>query len=114
MPRRLIVLGALGALALAIAARLLGKRPPESAPGPAPAPAKADPAPKPAAKPKPPPKPKPAPEAKGGGVTGYCVRDKKKVEIQEPKAVETKNGRPAIRGTCPDCGGSIFRLGKMP
>jgi hypothetical protein len=24
-----------------------------------------------------------------------------------------KNGRPAIQGTCPDCGTKIFRIGKL-
>jgi hypothetical protein len=24
-----------------------------------------------------------------------------------------KNGRPAITGTCPDCGTKIFKIGKM-
>lgn len=125
MARRLIVLGGLGALALGIAARLLGRR------GSAPAPSLEPPAPEPiapqqqataGAKPKPDKKPapkaekkpKPRAEAGGKGVTGYCVRDKKKVEIQDPKADQTKNGRPAIRGTCPECGGSIFRLGRLP
>jgi hypothetical protein len=24
-----------------------------------------------------------------------------------------KNGRPAIQGTCPDCGTKIFKIGKL-
>lgn len=126
MVRRPIVLGALGALALGIAAWVLGRR--DSAPAPSleppppPADAREQQAPdkaKPKAAEKPSEakrekKPKPKAEAGGGSVTGYCVRDKKKVEIQDPKAEETKNGRPAIRGTCPECGGSIFRLGRLP
>jgi hypothetical protein len=51
----------------------------------------------------------------GGGAMpeGYCVKEKKKVEIQNPQQVTMKNGRPAIQGTCPDCGTKIFRIGKL-
>ena len=34
----------------------------------------------------------------------YCVRDKMKVEIQNPQKITMKNGKPAIKGTCPKCG----------
>jgi hypothetical protein len=44
---------------------------------------------------------------------GYCVKEKKKVEIQNPQQVTMKNGRPAIQGTCPDCGTKIFKIGKL-
>ncbi len=44
-------------------------------------------------------------------VQAYCVKDKKKVEIQNPKKVILKNKRPAIKGTCPKCGGPVFRIG---
>jgi hypothetical protein len=27
--------------------------------------------------------------------------------------VTMKNGRPAIQGTCPDCGTKIFKIGKL-
>jgi hypothetical protein len=45
--------------------------------------------------------------------TGYCVKERKKVEIVGPQQVTMKNGRPAIQGTCPDCGTKIFRIGKL-
>ena len=45
--------------------------------------------------------------------TGYCVKERKKVEIQNPAQVTMKNGRPAIQGTCPDCGTKIFKIGKL-
>ena len=32
---------------------------------------------------------------------GYCVKERKKVEIKDPQQVTMKNGRPAIQGTCP-------------
>ena len=35
---------------------------------------------------------------------GYCVKERKKVEIKDAKQVTMKNGRPAIQGVCPDCG----------
>jgi hypothetical protein len=41
----------------------------------------------------------------------YCVKDKKKVEIKNPVAITMKNGKPATQGTCPDCGGKVFRIG---
>jgi hypothetical protein len=44
---------------------------------------------------------------------GYCVKERKKVEIKEAKQVTMKNGRPAIQGVCPDCGTKIFKIGKL-
>ncbi len=41
----------------------------------------------------------------------YCVKCKKKVEIQKPKKVTMKNKRPATKGTCPKCGTTVFRIG---
>ena len=35
----------------------------------------------------------------------YCVKDKMKVEIQNPQKITMKNGKPATKGTCPKCGG---------
>ena len=44
---------------------------------------------------------------------GYCVKERKKVEIKDPEQITMKNGRPAVTGTCPDCGTKIFKIGKM-
>ena len=44
-------------------------------------------------------------------VQAYCVKDRKKVEIKNPKNVKLKNGRPAVSGTCPVCGNKVFRIG---
>ena len=44
---------------------------------------------------------------------GYCVKERKKVEIKDAKQVTMKNGRPAIQGNCPDCGTKIFKIGKL-
>lgn len=45
-------------------------------------------------------------------IEGYCVRCKTSVEIENPEAVWTRRGMPATRGECPDCGGTVFRMGK--
>ncbi|MBI5377117.1 MAG: DUF5679 domain-containing protein [Thermoproteota archaeon] len=42
----------------------------------------------------------------------YCVKCRKKVDISGPKEVKLKNGRPAVKGTCPKCGTNVFRIGK--
>jgi hypothetical protein len=41
----------------------------------------------------------------------YCVKDKTKVEVVNPQRITMKNGKPAIQGTCPKCGGKVFRIG---
>lgn len=45
---------------------------------------------------------------------GYCVRDKVMVEIGNPQPVWTRRGMPATRGECPECGGTVFRMGRTP
>ena len=40
----------------------------------------------------------------------YCVKDKKKVEVQNAEQVTMKNGKPALKGTCPVCGGKVYRI----
>jgi hypothetical protein len=42
----------------------------------------------------------------------YCFKDRKKVEIKNPAKVTLKNGRPALKGTCPLCGTKVYRIGK--
>jgi hypothetical protein len=41
----------------------------------------------------------------------YCVKDKMKVEVVNPQKITMKNGKPAISGTCPKCGGKVFKIG---
>lgn len=48
-----------------------------------------------------------------GVVTGYCVRERKKVPIRNPRQITMRSGRPAIKGACPDCGTPIFKLSKL-
>ena len=43
---------------------------------------------------------------------GYCLKDKKKVEMVDPQPITMKNGKPATVGTCPICGTKIYRIGK--
>jgi len=44
-------------------------------------------------------------------MTAYCMKCRKKVEIQSPKKVKMKNGRPATKGTCGKCKTKVFRIG---
>ncbi|MBI3750090.1 MAG: hypothetical protein HY263_00265 [Chloroflexi bacterium] len=41
----------------------------------------------------------------------YCVKDKMKVEVQNPKQITMKNGKAALSGTCPKCGTKVFKIG---
>ena len=42
--------------------------------------------------------------------TGYCVKCKKKKEMKDEQNVTLKNGRLAVKGKCPDCGTSMFKI----
>jgi DNA-directed RNA polymerase subunit RPC12/RpoP len=42
----------------------------------------------------------------------YCVKCRKKVEMKNPQKVTLKNGKPAMKGECPNCGTKVFRIGK--
>jgi uncharacterized protein DUF5679 len=41
----------------------------------------------------------------------YCVKCKTKREMQNPQSITMKNGRKAMKGKCPVCGTSLFRIG---
>jgi len=43
-------------------------------------------------------------------VEGYCVRDKKKVEMVNPQPTTLKNGTLATFGLCPLCGTQIYKI----
>jgi hypothetical protein len=92
---------ALAAAGLVVARSLLRRRA-EPGPGtvgpaaPAPVPVPAEPA--------------PASDAAAGSVEGYCMKERKRVQVKHPVRTTTKDGRPAVRGTCPDCGSKIFRF----
>jgi hypothetical protein len=40
----------------------------------------------------------------------YCVKCKTKREMKDGKQVVLKNGRPAMKGTCPVCGTKLTRF----
>lgn len=41
---------------------------------------------------------------------GYCVKCKSKREISNASETTMKNGRKAMKGTCPTCGTGMFRI----
>ncbi len=41
---------------------------------------------------------------------GYCVKCKGKKEMVGPQDVVLKNGKKAVKGTCPDCGTGMFKI----
>lgn len=43
---------------------------------------------------------------------GYCVKCKAKRDMNDPKEITMKNGRPATQGICPECGTKMFKIGK--
>ena len=45
---------------------------------------------------------------------GYCLKCKEKRIMAGPQPEWAANGSPATRGTCPVCGGSIYRRGHTP
>jgi hypothetical protein len=44
------------------------------------------------------------------GPTGYCMREKRRVQIVDPMPVTLSNGRAATAGTCLTCGARIVAL----
>ncbi len=42
----------------------------------------------------------------------YCFKCRTKRDIKSASNVTLKNGRAAIRGSCPVCGTKVFRIGK--
>lgn len=44
--------------------------------------------------------------------TAWCVRCESMQPIQNPRRITFKNGAPAIRGTCLECGMTIYRIVK--
>jgi len=41
---------------------------------------------------------------------GYCVKCKAKREMAEAEEVTMKNGRPAMKGKCPECGTGMYKI----
>jgi hypothetical protein len=43
-------------------------------------------------------------------VKAYCVKCRAHRDIPNAKRVTMKNGRPAAKGACPDCGTTLLRF----
>ncbi len=43
--------------------------------------------------------------------TMYCVKCRAKKEDPAAVAVKMKNGKPAMKGKCPTCGTTMFKIG---
>ena len=41
----------------------------------------------------------------------YCVKCRTKKEDENPEKVTMKNGKHALKGKCPTCGTTMFRIG---
>ncbi len=41
---------------------------------------------------------------------GYCVKCRKKQTMEDAERVVMKNGRPAAKGKCSECGGGIYLI----
>jgi uncharacterized Zn finger protein (UPF0148 family) len=41
----------------------------------------------------------------------YSVKCREKKEMANPQRVTMKNGKPAMKDTCPDCGMAMFKIG---
>ncbi len=47
-------------------------------------------------------------------LSAYCVRCKTTRPVRDAQPVYLANGRPATRGTCPECGTALTRIGNTP
>jgi DNA topoisomerase-1 len=47
-------------------------------------------------------------------ITAYCFKCRTKRPLENPRAEYTKSGQPTTRGTCPECGTSLYRMGRTP
>ena len=55
-----------------------------------------------------------AAELENSRLQAYCVRCRETREMLSPEPVFTSGGRPATRGRCPECGTTLFRMGRTP
>jgi hypothetical protein len=53
----------------------------------------------------------PAREVHNRMAEAYCVKCKTKRQVQNAQNITMKNGKPALKGTCPVCGTSLFKIG---
>jgi uncharacterized protein DUF5679 len=47
-------------------------------------------------------------------MNAYCVGCKQSVPMKNPMATTLGNGTPAMKGSCPGCGASVFRITGPP
>lgn len=43
-------------------------------------------------------------------VHARCLKCKKQIKIVDPEPTEVRPGVGAVRGTCPDCKGKVYRI----
>ena len=43
-------------------------------------------------------------------IKAYCMKERKKVTMKDPKPTTMKNGRDAFKGECPNCGTGLFKI----
>ena len=43
--------------------------------------------------------------------TMYCVKCRAKKDVGSVERVTMKNGKPAMKAKCPDCGTQMFKIG---
>ena len=41
---------------------------------------------------------------------GYCVKCREKRKFVDEKEVQMKNGRPALKGKCEECGTGMYKI----
>jgi hypothetical protein len=44
-------------------------------------------------------------------VEAYCVKCKSKRQMKDATKVTMKNGKPAMKGVCPECGTGMYKIG---
>lgn len=46
-------------------------------------------------------------------VLAWCMKCKAKRTMTNPEATKMKNGRDAIKGSCPECNTGMYKIGKL-
>ncbi|PWH19156.1 MAG: type I DNA topoisomerase [Ardenticatenia bacterium] len=47
-------------------------------------------------------------------LTAYCVKCRAKRPMRDPQPSYTASGRPCTQGVCPECGTTLFKMGRTP
>ncbi|MBY0370284.1 hypothetical protein K2X33_06325 [bacterium] len=42
--------------------------------------------------------------------SAYCVKCRKKTTMKNTQEVKMKNGRPAMKGNCSECGTGVYKI----